>query len=866
MATSQPLPFDFTQVLIEIHFSRAYFGPNQHRAVPAVYLAVALDSQASKILKDSSSLLSGWSTGVLQDPVAGKSGSGLERLLPLLTAAIRTGLPALMEKAIRWMVAEIEETLDGIEIQPGADTTCLDIILDTSATEMVRRAAHLAIDFINALMAPHEGMESLARLQDELDALNRVAASRRPTKTQAAILAIAAERDIPVIRFDRWPFLSEDQDVPVDRRGVMQLGQGIYGQRIRETASARVPEQIYELLADRHLMHQALREAGLPVPLRDLESSNINGEGRARRGAQRLGFPVVLKPRFSARGVAVTLNISDEEQLSQAYQLARPQSRQVVIEPMVPGATYRLLVIGQDVIAACELAKKKGLSSPQTHRPVPLDHLDVDLRAMAVRAASCFGLAVAGVDLVTVDPSVPLRPGWGAIVRVDPAPDLDLHRAPGETLPFTVARHFLAHLFPQGSPSRIPIAAITGTDGKTTTCRMAARVLTTRGQRVGLACSDGVYVGTERIREGVFSGISGALQLFTDQRVEMAVLEVSRGTLVKKGLGFDRARVGGCTNVAADHIGLEGIETVAAMARLKARILAHTEGLAIVNADDPLSLAMLEITPARRRCLISLSPAEDLLAAHLAAGGIAVTLGDEAQGLPIILHEGTERHIVISARDIPATWQGLARHNIQNAMFATAIGLGMGIGLEQIHVGLASFAPALEDSPGRLNCYDLLPFRVILNKSTTATSAKALCDLVDRLTGHPCKILAFHGVGDRRDQDLRALARRVAASFDRFICFDFEDLRGRQAGEVPRLLAQFLVDEGVAEAHIAIIQEERPAIELALASAQADDLVVIMAMRGFRDIFQWMEEYRRANEGVTPSDSERITPCLGDVG
>jgi UDP-N-acetylmuramyl tripeptide synthase len=842
-------------VLIKINLSRAYFGPNQHSGVPVVYLGVALGSQASQLLNDSESLLSRWAADILQDPLAaGKSYAGLERFLPILTTAVRCGLPALIETAIRQMVAEIGESLNGIDIRPGSDADGLDIIIHTSATEMVRRAANLALELINALTAWHEGSRSLARIQEDLNSLCHQAASRRPTKTQAAILTIAAERDIPVIRFDRWPYLTEDQDVPVDRRGVMQLGQGIYGQRIRETASARVPGQIYELLADRHLMHQALHEAGLPVPLRDLEFPNINGVGRARRGALRLGFPVVLKPRFSTRGVAVTLDIGDEAQLDQAYRLARLQGRQVVIEQMVPGATYRLLVIGKEVITACKRAQGEGLSSPQIQQPVPADRLDVELRAMAVRAASCFGLAVAGVDLVTADPSVPLRPGQGAIVRVDPAPDLDLHQAPGESLPLTVARHFLAHLFPPGSPSRIPIAAITGTDGKTTTCRMAARVLAAGGQRVGLACSDGVYVGTERIREGVYSGIGGALQLFTDQRVEMAILEVSRGGLVKWGLGFDRARVGGCTNVAADHIGLEGIKTVAAMAMLKATILAHTEELAIVNADDPLSLAMLAITPARQHCLISLYPKEDLLAAHLAAGGSAVTLEVEAQGFPIVLHEGTERHGVIRARDIPATWQGLARHNIQNAMFATAIAVGMGIGIAQIRAGLASFAPTLDDSPGRINRYDRLPFRVILNKSSTATSAKALCDLVDRLTGHPRKILAFHGVGDRRDQDLRALARRVAASFDRFICFDFEELRGRQASEVPRLLGQFLAAEGVSDAHIVILQEKRPAIELALITAQAGDLVVIIAAKGFRDIFHWLDEYNPATLGINPID------------
>jgi len=442
---------------------------------------------------------------------------------------------------------------------------------------------------------------------------------------------------------------------------------------------------------------------------------------------------------------------------------------------------------------------------------------------------------------MTSDLHRPLAEVGGAVIRVDPAPALGMHGAGKEKIPLRAAHRFLAHLFPEGRPARIPTAAITGTAGKTTTSRMVARILQETGHAAGLACSDGVYVNGELVKAGVFSGISGALQVLTDPRVEAAVLEVSRGTLAQRGLGVDRTTVSACTKVEADHLGLEGIHTLADMARLKRVVVEQATELAVLNAEDPHCLAMRPHIRARRTCLVSTDPALKPLIAHANAGGLAVVLAAVSEAPRIELWEGDQREPLLRADEIPAAWGGAARHNIQNALFASAIALGMGATRETIRRALRGFASSLADSPGRINSYDKLPFRVIIDSAGTTPGYRALCDFVDRIPAEGHRVLVFHGMGDRRDQDLRASAQRVARSFDRFICFD-TDLRGRRPGEVPELFRGVLFDEGVNPERVAVCLDRQEAILRAVGQAESGDLVVI-ASGNVRQLVSWLDDY-----------------------
>jgi cyanophycin synthetase len=753
-------------------------------------------------------------------------------------------LAALVKSAIHAVAHAVGESISLVENLRASNEDQIEILLLGADVDVARRAGVLAVELLDALLAPPT---MPARLDVDfpaaLTALRRLAEARRPSMTEAAILAAAEERQIPVIRFDRWPFHGEDTELPPERRGSLQVGQGAYRQRIVGTGTTRVPGGTYELLGDREGAHAALRQSGIPVPTRDLEFTNVNNARRAVRSAQRIGYPVVLKPRRGPSGLGTSVNLASDEAVASAFDLASHYDRHVIVERQIVGEAYRLLIIGDEVVAVCQRPSADDRASHPS--PIAIDPvvLSADWNAIALRATRCFGLAVAGVDILSPDPRLPFDAGGGAVVRVDPAPDLALHRLGEEAIPLTVGRRFLAHLFPPGVPTRIPIAAITGTAGKTTTCRMVARILDVAGYRVGLACSDGVYIGRDLINRGVFSGISGALQVFSDPRVEVAVLEVSRGTLVQRGMGFDECTVGACTKVQADHIGLEGIESVAAMARLKRVVVEQATEFAVLNAEDPGSLSILPHAGAKKTCLVSTDPTSEALMSHIAAGGMAVVL-ETVGNAPCIIHrEGALQETVIAVGDMPSAWGGAARHNIQNALFATAMSLGLGVGVEDIRRALRGFESSPTDSPNRINRYDKLPFDVILDRAGTVPGFQTLCDFVDRIPAHGRRVLAFYGHGDRRDEDLRAMAQRVARSFDRFICFEAAKLRGRQPGEVPTFLASVLAAEGVPAESIFVCPGKQEGVQRALALAEAGDLVVIASGGRVEEVFRWLDEH-----------------------
>ncbi|MBP6733339.1 MAG: hypothetical protein KA142_01365 [Chromatiaceae bacterium] len=840
-----------------IAVARSYYGPSLHAPFPIAYLMLRLGPEDFQLRPDSAR---DHAVRLIEATTPLAASEYLKDAFRLIVDATarwsEDGLPAMFDSALQRVADFIGETIYSKRIRLSQYSETLELFLHSGDAEVGRRIATFAVDALNASNANLTLLpECIKSLLADLDACHRYATSRRPTLTQAAILAIAAERSIPAIRFDRWPVLPENVEAPPKQQGMMQLGFGKYGKRLLETATSAVQPGIHDLLADRVAMHNLLRSNAVPVPQRDPEFTNIHTLQRAVRSAQRTGYPVVLKPRRSARGVGVTQQLRTEEELISAFADTVRHDRQLIVERYIEGLSYRLLMIGGEIIHI-----RRGLvgveqSAASMNHSCALSELCLDVKKAAIRAADCFDLPVAAVDIITSDPTIPLETSGGAVVRVDAAPDLGLHLTDQESIPLYAARHFLAYLIPEGIASRIPLAAITGTKGKTTTCRMAARILAETGYTVGLACSDGVFVGSEAITRNTSSGITGALHLFSDRRVELAVVEISRGTLVQRGLGFDCAEIGVCTNVSADHIGLDGIDSVEAMARVKAVVVERALDFAIVNADCPFSLAMLQNSRAKHRCLVAPTKTRPTLDSHLAAGGLAIVLEGVSGTATITLRSGRNRESLLPVSAIPATWGGAAKHNVENAMFAATVGIAMGADLSTVRRGLSTFEASLHDSPGRINRYDGLPFMVIVDAGATGPGCRALCDFVDRLSRYQRKILVFHGLGDRRDEDLSAMAQRAARSFDLFFCWDFTPLRGRQPGEVPGLLARALESEGVHSERIRVCVGLESAFGQAAAVAGEGDLVVIVSAGWHGEIFRYLEGFKMQH---------RQQPCSKD--
>jgi cyanophycin synthetase len=416
-------------------------------------------------------------------------------------------------------------------------------------------------------------------------------------------------------------------------------------------------------------------------------------------------------------------------------------------------------------------------------------------------------------------------------------------------------------LFPPGTPSRIPIAAVTGTNGKTTTARMLAHVFKLAGHHVGLATTDGVYIDGHLTVEGDMTGPMAAQMVLRDPSVDAAVLEAARGGLLRSGLGYSKHDVGAVLNVQADHLGLKGINTLEELAEVKRIIVEVAMNTAVLNADDTLCLKMADYTKARHVCYVTMNPQHALVKEHIRSGGRAVVLEAGMNGQMLTIYDKGAHIPLLWAHLIPATVEGKALHNVQNAMFAAAMAFSMGLKLEDIRHGLRTFDTTYFQAPGRMNIFDGHPFKVILDYGHNPAAVSAMVQLVQRLEPKGRKLLVLAAPGDRRDEDIRAIATLCAGKFDHYICRRDDGLRGRGPDEVPNMLRDTLLAQGVPPKRVQVIPDEQEAIAAALALGRKDDLLLIFGDKPARC---WRQISGFQSESV-PLTSEPEPPAVASV-
>lgn len=456
------------------------------------------------------------------------------------------------------------------------------------------------------------------------------------------------------------------------------------------------------------------------------------------------------------------------------------------------------------------------------------DVVHPDNREMAVRAIMAVGLDVGGVDFLTDDISKSYKDIGGAIVEVNAAPGFRMHVAPSEGLPRDVAGKVLDMLFPAGTASRIPIAAITGTNGKTTTSRMLAHILKTCGNTVGLTTTDGIYVDGNQTVKGDTTGPKSAQMVLRDPAVDFAVLETARGGLVRSGLGYDSTNVSACLNVSSDHLGLGGVDTIEDLAKIKRIVVEAATDTVVLNADDKNCLLMADYCDADHIFYVTMHHDHALVKQHIDAGGKAAVLERAMNGDMITIYDNCTHISLIWTHLIPATIEGKAMHNVQNAMFAAAMAYSFGQDIDQIRLGLKTFNTTFSQAPGRMNVFDELPFRVILDYAHNPAAFETLTNLVDKLDNHNRKIIAVSSPGDRRDEDIMESTRILAGHYDHYVLKADDNRRGRGNDEIPQLMKQGLIDNGVAEDAITIIPDEQEAIEQALKMGNEKDLLIVI--------------------------------------
>jgi cyanophycin synthetase len=708
------------------------------------------------------------------------------------------------------------------------------------------------------------------------DQFIRFAQRRALGPSTASLVRAAEQRDIPWLRLN-------DQSL-------VQLGHGKYQQRIQATVTGRTPHISVELASDKEETNKILGGLGLPVPQQELVQSETQAVRAARRigfpvvtkpynGNHGRGISIRLTTDAEVAQGFLAAREHSRSVIVETF-LEGDDHRLLVVNGELVAATRRTPghVVGDgehDIAALVEIVNqdpRRGVGhekvltrlelDAQAHKmleragmtaaSVPArgqmvylrstanlstggtatdvtDVIHPDNREMAERAVRAIGLDVGGVDFLSKNITESYRSIGGGICEVNAAPGFRMHVAPSEGSARDVAAPVIDMLFPPGAAARVPIAAITGTNGKTTTARMLAHITKMAGFTPGLTTTDGVYIDGQRTVPGDMTGPVSARMVLADPQIDVAVLETARGGLLRAGMGVNEVNVGAVLNVQADHLGLKGIDTLEQLAEVKRIVVEVATDCAVLNADDALVLKMSGYTEAKNICYVTLNPHHSLVREHIRAGGRACALEAGVNGQMITLYDRSGHIPLLWTHLIPATLEGRATHNVQNAMFAAAMAFSLGIKLDAIRQGLRTFDATFFQAPGRMNIFSEHPFKVLFDYGHNAHAVAALADLAQRLDVTGRRIVVLAGPGDRRDEDLVAIANAVAGRFDHYICRRDDSLRERAPDEVPRIQAKALRAAGVAEQAISVIPDEQDAIAAALNMGQPGDLLLIFA-------------------------------------
>ncbi|MCY1127174.1 cyanophycin synthetase [Frigidibacter sp. RF13] len=723
-----------------------------------------------------------------------------------------------------------------------------------------------------------------------------------------SLVKAAEERDIPWIR--------------LNNNSLVQFGHGKFQQRIQATITSQTKHIAVEISCDKEDTHNMLNDLGLPVPQQRLVYSPRDAVRAAKRigypvvvkpldGNHGRGVSINLtedaqvevafgeaKAQSKSRGILVEQFITGMD-----HRMLVVNGELVAVAKRVPGHVvgdgkhtiaelidivnsdprrgigHEKVLTNLELDSQAERLMEAAGHTAQTVLPAgetfylrstanlstggtAIDMTDVchpDNKDMAERTIKAVGLDVGGVDFLTADITKSYKDVGGAIVEVNAAPGFRMHVAPSEGKPRDVSGKVMDMLFPKGTQSRIPIGAITGTNGKTTTSRMLAHIMKSSGKIVGLTSTDGVYVDGKLTVKGDMTGPASAQMVLRDPSVDFAVMETARGGLVRSGLGYQRCDVSACLNVTSDHLGMGGINTLDELAVVKRVVVETATDTVVLNADDKYCLRMADFSHATHICYVTTNSDHPLVKEHIRAGGRAVVLEKAMNGDMITIYANGLHMPVLWSHLIPATLEGKALYNVQNAMFACAMAHAFGLDLDNIRHGLRTFDTSFFQVPGRTNVYDEHPFKVILDYGHNAAAIAAMASLSDRLDVKGRRLIVAAMPGDRRDEDIRAAARELAGHFDHYFLKPDDDRRGRGEMEVPGMLREELLKAGVEDDRISLMPSEMQAIDTALAAAQAGDLLVVLAdelARSWKQIIYFKKAEREALLQAKPKRPE----------
>jgi cyanophycin synthetase len=738
-------------------------------------------------------------------------------------------------------------------------------VIEYTEEAVGKLAVELAQSLINAALAdtPFDLSGALGELRD-LDEDVRLGPST------GAIVSAAVARDIPFRR------LTEGS--------MVMFGWGSKQRRI-QAAEMDSTSAIGETIAqDKELTKKLLHAAGVPVPI----GRSVEDAEDAWAAALEIGLPVVVKPKDGNQGKGVTVNVTTKEHLAIAFKAAKEFRDDIMVERYLPGHDFRLLVIGNKLVAAARrdpphvvgdgvhtvrelvdivnadprrgsghstsltkirfddialarlaLQDLDAESIPEKGQRVILrnnanlstggsatdvtDDVHPEVAARAVEAAQMIGLDLCGVDVVCDDVLTPIEDQGGGVVEVNAAPGLRMHLAPSFGKGRAVGEAIVNTMFAPGENGRIPVVAVTGTNGKTTTVRLIAHLLTASGLRTGMTNTDGVYVQGRQIDSGDCSGPRSARNVLLHPDVDAAVFETARGGILREGLAFDRCQVAVVTNVGSgDHLGLNYITTLDDLKVLKRVIVMNVaeSGYAVLNGTDPI-VASMAAKCKGKVIFFGADRSHPVIATHLAQGSRTVYVEDGQ----IVAAEGSEQHR-ISLAQVPITRNGAIGFQVENVMASVAAAWGVGISWDSIRLGLKTFANDSDNAPGRFNVFDYKGATVIADYGHNPDAIAALVQAVETMPANRRGVV-ISGAGDRRDEDITGQTEILGRAFDDVILYEDACQRGRESGEVVALLRKGL-DGAPRTSHVQEIFGEFLAIDTALGRLQSGDLCLIL--------------------------------------
>ncbi|GAC1381991.1 MAG: cyanophycin synthetase [Ginsengibacter sp.] len=443
---------------------------------------------------------------------------------------------------------------------------------------------------------------------------------------------------------------------------------------------------------------------------------------------------------------------------------------------------------------------------------------------LAERIARIIGLDICGIDIMASDLKTPLFESGGAVLEVNAAPGFRMHVEPSTGIGRNVAEPVIDMLYPKGQNGRIPIIAVTGTNGKTTTSRLIAHICKSAGYKVGFTTSDGVYIQNQLMMKGDCTGPRSAEFVLKDPTVDFAVLECARGGILKSGLAFSNCDIGIVTNVTEDHMGLGGIQNLEQMAKVKSIIpeTVYRNGYAILNADDDLVYAMRKDLECKV-ALFSMDENSKRIKQHCNKGGIAAIYENGY----VAIMKGSWKNRIEKVSDIPITYGGKAVHNIMNTLPSVLACYLKDINIADIKEGLQSFIPSASQTPGRLNLFQFKKFQFLVDFAHNPAGLNLLCDFVNKMQ-YTYKVGIISGTGDRRDDDIREIGRISAKNFDEIVIRQDRNLRGRTADEIVNLLVEGIEEKKQKDIPVKIIHNEKEAIIYAYENVRPGAIVTIM--------------------------------------